>query len=204
MFSKFFSNVNPSAIIWEPETHPEARTFKQYSEDLEKILADIRQQISDADSDPGFKRAAEAMEKAIPLGKIMESQEPLESGRTEYERNSNMKKAGDGGLITVTGNASKLLAERFIMLLQKFINKEYWPDQNCRTDLGGYWVCSFFNQSYRSTYAMHFDQYLAARYQDNIKTLESRIKNFDERNQENNTRINNCDESDLNRIELTM
>jgi hypothetical protein len=180
-----FRDVNLHAIFFNPEIHPEAKTFKEFHDDLEVAINDIRNTFPAADEDTGFKQAADAITQAIPFGRNLESVNPNESGKIELKRAGFMKKMGDSGLVEVTGEPSKALAKKFAGFYQDFIDKKYWPDRNCRKDLFGVALLSIFNQSYLTAYVQDYPR-LVPVFQRHIATLQSRIETY-----ENNIKTSN-------------
>jgi len=182
-------DINFSAIGHELETHPEARTLKQFHEDLAEIVDEIRQYFSlhnqKADDDAGFKQAADVIKNdllpndLLRIGQQLESTEPLTLKKLEQQRLDLMDKIGENGLISITGEASKMLAESFIEFLKAFNNKEYWPDKNCRTDIGGIKLFSIFNQGFPSIYIKDFPD-LLVRKNAAILELKKRIEDYND------------------------
>lgn len=182
-------DINFSAIGHELEQHPEARTLSQFHEDLAEVIDQIRQYFSlhnqNADDDTGFKQAADVIKNdSLPtdllrIGRQLESTEPLALKKLEQQRLDLMDKIGENGLINVTGEASKMLAESFIEFLKAFNRKEYWPDKNCRTDIGGLKFMSIFNQGFPSIYIKDFPD-LLIRKNAAIVELKKRIESYDD------------------------
>jgi hypothetical protein len=117
----------------EPEEQEEAaaepKSMKDYYDDLEAIIADIREKIKDADKDPAFRHAAKVLTEVIELCRDIESSiNPITVIQTNSERSKLLKTLGPKGLIEVKGEASKLLVTEYRKLMIALANKEYWPN----------------------------------------------------------------------------
>jgi hypothetical protein len=167
---KLYDNFHIWGLFKAPETHPEAKTLKDYFEDLDKIITEIKKNHPDANLDEGFHKAAKTITKLLPITSKMESVTALESGQLEAERKEMMKKMGKDSLVNVTGEASKMFAQAYIKQLEALKRKEYWPSETCQSLFGqGYLQC------YQSDFPLSVNNWNAA-----IDELESRISAYDE------------------------
>src|SRR5438876_9916997 len=83
---RMLDKINFSTIFVDPEVPSGAQSMKRFHKDLERAIAEIRKNIPNADEDPGFKQAAEAMTQAIVFGKQLESVSLSEALANEKER----------------------------------------------------------------------------------------------------------------------
>lgn len=105
------------------------KSMADYYNDLEAIIANIRQDIADADEDPAFKKAANVLTKVIDLCRDIESSyNPLAALETNSKRSRLIKKIGPDGMMEIKGEASRMLVEEYKDLMIAVANKEYWPN----------------------------------------------------------------------------
>lgn len=133
MFSRFFaggsSSEEDSQSYSEESYDSGPRSMADYYNDLEYIITCIRDEVPDADSDPGFHRAAKVLTKVINLCRDIEnSYNPLAALETNAKRSKLIKTIGPDGMIEITGEASRLLVEDYKNMMIAVANKEYWPD----------------------------------------------------------------------------
>lgn len=120
--SQSYSNESESYEV-------EPKSMADYYNDLETVIANIREEIEDADNDPAFHRAAKILTKVIDLCRDIESSiNPIAVMQTNSERSKLLKTLGPDGLIEVKGEASKLLVIHYRKLMIAMANKEYWPN----------------------------------------------------------------------------
>lgn len=104
------------------------KSMADYYNDLEDIIADIRQKFKDADKDPSFHHAAKVLTKVITLCRDIESSiNPVAVMQTNSERSKLLKTLGPEGLIEIKGEASRALVVEYRKLMTALANKEYWP-----------------------------------------------------------------------------
>ena len=107
----------------------EPKSMADYYNDLETIIANIREEIKDADKDPAFRHAAKILTKVIKLCRDIESSiNPVAVLQTNSERSRLLKTLGPDGLIEVKGEASRSLVIHYQKLMVALANKEYWPN----------------------------------------------------------------------------
>lgn len=153
----------------EPETHPEAKSIHQYYKDVQQAIDDVNAAVPNANQDPGFSQAARVLKDVVDLCRDMETVPALEAKSKNDKRKELMPGIGDDGIINVTGEASKLLAQKYASLLQAVVNKEYWPVKDCPSLLG---------QSFLSVYASGFEK-RSSYYQLTINELNNRVAHYD-------------------------
>ncbi len=108
---------------------PQPKTMADYYDDLEAIIAKVRNEVKDADQDQAFSHAATILTEVITLCRNIESSlNPIAVLQTNSQRSKLLKMLGPDGLIEVKGEASKLLAIEYRKLMIAMANKEYWPN----------------------------------------------------------------------------
>ena len=147
-----------------PETHPEAKTMAQYYDDFGAAVKSVKDTVKNFNDDAGFVQAANVIEELVTLCRDMEKVNPLSAKSINEERAKLWKTIGTNGIPNVTGEASKLLAEKYIALLKDVIAKKYWPSADCPSILG---------QSYLSKYGEGFE--------DRKKHIQKEIQEIDNR-----------------------
>lgn len=152
-----------------PETHPEAKTFAEYYQDIHHAAEQIRQENNDADADTGFARAAEVFADLVVVCNQIEIVSAIEAGEINDKRHHLQMTVGSDGMIDVTGEASKALALKFIELTTDLLNKKYWPAENCPT---------FMGQSFLSVYGKGFEHRKPG-IQKAINDVAQRIADYD-------------------------
>lgn len=152
-----------------PETHPEAKTMAQYYDDFGSAVKSVRASVKNANDDAGFVQAANVIWELITLCRDMESISPLEARNINVERAKLWKTIGANGIIDITGEASKLLAQKYTGLLRDVIVKKYWPSADCP---------SLFGQSYLSKYGEAFEE-RKRHIEVEMKTIANRIDDYD-------------------------
>lgn len=103
------------------------KSFEDYYNDLESAVAEVREEFSNADSDPGFKEAAAIFTEVAARCKYIEYQERSEAEETMKARSAILSKFGKEKCPHVTGEASKLLAQKYVALQQATVDQLYWP-----------------------------------------------------------------------------
>lgn len=164
MFSSFFT---------APETHPEAKSMKDLYEAIGKIVAEVKKTIPNANTDPGFKQAAEVMNQIVELCRDMESVDASDALEINTQRKELEPQMGVDGTINVTGEASKLLAQKYNVLLKAAIEKKYWPVESCPTSWG---------QSLLTVYSSTFEN-RCKKYRNIIAESNNRIADYDRTHQ---------------------
>ena len=129
---RFFdsSSVEDDSQEYSSESYDSGpRSMADYYNDLESVIAGIREEVKDADNDPAFHRAATVLTKVINLCRDVEySLNPVTAMQTNAKRSKLIKTIGPGGMIEVEGEASRLLVIHYRDLMIAVANKEYWPD----------------------------------------------------------------------------
>ena len=133
MFSRFFagsySSDEDSQSYSDEYDDADTKSMADYYNDLEAIIANIRQEVEDADTDPAFHKAATALTKIIHLCKDIESSyNPLAALETNSKRSKLIKTIGPNGMIEIKGEASRQLVEEYKDLMIAVANKEYFPN----------------------------------------------------------------------------
>lgn len=161
------------AIFQNPEIHPEAKTLKDFHEDMAELVNRVRLTIPDADTDTSFKQIANIVAQLLPIGIQLESVEVMESGRLESQRIKLMYQLGGERdcFPKVTGEASKLFAQGYAAMFQDMLGKKYWPSKDCKT--------MALNQSYLATYVKDFNSWLTKWLEDAVKEINTRVENYD-------------------------
>lgn len=154
----------------ETETHEDAKTMAQYDLDLLGIITEVKQQYPNADQDEGFKQAAVAFVKLQQVSRDLETAQPWTANTIVNERRQLMATIGKDKVINVTGDASRLLAEKYCGMLQKLIDKEYWPSKDCPS-------LPFVGTSFETKYAESFEKQSASLARA-ITTQQERITTF--------------------------
>lgn len=149
-----------------PERPANALPMRQYCEDLETAVAEVRKAIPNADNDPGFKQAATTITKLVENGKDMEDVYAWDLPAKNATRKALLKELGDDRAVNVTGEASKLLAEKYRDLMIGIRDKKYWPLKSATT--------------YESSYASSFEKSKPA-MQRVINLHDERIKAYESR-----------------------
>lgn len=160
-----FSFFNP------PETHPEAKTMGQYYDDLADTVEQVRDQVKDANLDPAFKKAAGVISELVSLCRDMEIVSATEANDINSQRRTLMKTIGTDGLMDVKGEASKLLAGKYIGLLHGLLNKDYWPSEDCP-------AVPLLGMSFLTEYGKAFES-RRPHMENSIQKLESRIAAYE-------------------------
>jgi hypothetical protein len=164
MFSSFFTG---------PETHPEAKSMKDFYEAIGSIVAEVKKSIPNANSDHGFQQAAKVMDQIAKLCCDMESVEANDALEINTQRKELEPEMGVDGTINVTGEASRLLAQKYNVLLKAAIEKKYWPVESCPTSWG---------QSLLTVYSSTFEN-RCKKYRNIIEESTKRITAYDRSHQ---------------------
>lgn len=164
MFSSFFTG---------PETHPEAKSMKDFYDAIGSIVAEVTKSIPNANSDPGFQQAAQVMNQIVKLCRDMESVEANDALEINTQRKELEPEIGVDGTINVTGEASRLLAQKYNVLLKAAIEKKYWPVESCPTSWG---------QSLLTVYSSTFEN-RCKKYRNIIEESSNRIAAYDRKHQ---------------------
>lgn len=133
MFSRFFaassSSEEDSQSYSEDSYDSGPRSMEDYYNALAYVIASIREEVPGADSDPGFFQAATVLTKIINMCRDIEySLNPVTAMHTNSQRSKLIKTIGPDGMIEITGEASRLLAEDYRDLMIAVANKEYMPN----------------------------------------------------------------------------
>lgn len=185
-------NINWSAFLFftKLETHPEARTLKQYHEDLAQIVEVIRKKYPNPDK--AFRVSADAIiDEIVPNGVMLESVSVLDSMEIDAKRRAGVNKLGPDRLPAIEGEASYELVIGLIGLLEKLLKKEYWPSADCPTTLG---------QSFLSAYVKDFEERLQAQYKKSIEKLASRKSAYESQRGEKREEKQEEEQKDVLRV----
>src|SRR3990167_129615 len=139
--------------MWSSATTKSApKTMTMFYDDFGQIVADVRAAYKNADSDPAFKQAADVIAEMVPLCKQLETESPTYAWLTiEPERQRLQSELGTNRLMDVKGDASKLLATKYIELLKALNEKKYWPSPDCQKQ----WLTgASFLTNYESNFAI--------------------------------------------------
>lgn len=161
------------SLFTAPETHPEAKSMQEFYEAIGRIVAEVKKTIPNANADSGFKQAATVMTQIAELCRNMESEEASDALDINTQRKELESGIGEDGTINVTGEASKLLAQKYNVLLQAAIDKKYWPVESCPTSWG---------QSLLTVYSSTFEN-RCKKFRNIIEESTSRIAAYDRSHQ---------------------
>jgi hypothetical protein len=129
MFSFFNESESEDEAQESPHEEVQPKSLADYYNDLAAILKEIREKIPHANKDPGFKQAAPILDEVINLCRDIESRiNPVTVAQTNDKRSRLLKNIGSDGIIDVTGEASRLLAIRYRVLMIAAAEKKYWPN----------------------------------------------------------------------------
>jgi hypothetical protein len=165
------------ATIKSPELHRDAEPMKAFYKALGAAVESVKSSVPNAESDRAFKKAADIISSLAPQCKKMEKMRPTMAAKQMQNWIQDMSDIGVDGIMDVEGEASKMLAEKFIVLLQKLIDKKYWPIATTPRLSTEYLPAGFpeFGPSFATVYAINYRDRNKSKLEQTIAATQQRI-----------------------------